>query len=162
MQTLNFNHKALTIPNCWTINRNNFVNLEPDNHFDIDLVAHNFVEDVFQATWNKYIIDLGFYGNYDDNRKGFFKLYVIKGDFLQGTLYETFISRSTNDIKNRLDMYLDIIPKNLLENVQGFTYGDLTENSLIDFHVYSAINNVQLNLTDSELEKLSESIVRDK
>jgi hypothetical protein len=156
MLTSKFRHKELLIQNCWTIKQNNFIDLEPDNKFDIGVVAHNFGEDILQATFNEYVIDLGFYGNYYDNRNGFFKLFVIKGDFLQGELFEAFISRSTEDIKHKLDIYFDIIPKNQLDNIKGYFFGQLAMD-INDFDIYSAIDNIQRKLTNEEINQFGKS-----
>ena len=156
MLTLKFRHKKLLIPDCWTIKRNNFIDLEPDNNFEIDLVAENFVEDILQATFDDYIIDLGFYGNYNENKNGFFKVFVIKGDFLQGELFETFISRSIEDIAAKLNKYFDIISTHQLYNIIGYVYGQSTKN-IDDIDIYSAIDKVQRHLTSNEMKELSKS-----
>ena len=161
MLTSNFRNKELIIQDCWTVEQNNFIDLEPDNNFDIDLVAENFVEDILQATLNGYIIDLGFYGSYYENRNGFFKLLVIKGDFLQGELFETFISRSTDDIAAKLNKYFDIISTHQLDNIKGYIYGQSTKN-IDDFDIYSAIDNVKRHLTDNEIKEIYKSTVREK
>lgn len=103
--------KLLSIPDAWKVYKNDFTSLEPDNTYSIDDVFHYFTEDLFQAHYKEYCIDLGFYGQYLDNRKGNFKLIVLKGDFLDGEVLETFTSRKTDEIKEKLEYYFEMIPR---------------------------------------------------
>ena len=86
----------------------------------------------------------------------FFKVFVIKGDFLQGELFETFISRSIEDIAAKLNKYFDIISTHQLDNIIGYVYGQSTKN-IDDIDIYSAIDKVQRHLTSNEMKELSKS-----
>lgn len=143
--------KINDVPDGWTVNSNNFLDIDPDNNFTIEDVESVFKEDIFQVGHNGYLIDLGFYGNYSDNRSGFFRLYVIKGDFLKGVLMESFISRSKEEIANKIIRYFDLISKNVLGNVDGINFGNNSDNFPYDFHIYSAIENVNSSLTEDEI-----------
>ncbi|MFP9113973.1 hypothetical protein ACLI1A_08515 [Flavobacterium sp. RHBU_3] len=107
---LYFPLKPLVIPDVWKVYKNDFTVLEPDNNYPIDDVFYYFIDDLLQATYNGYCIDLGFNGEYLDNRDGNFKLVVLKGDFLDGEVLETFTSRKTEEIKKKLDYYFEMIP----------------------------------------------------
>jgi hypothetical protein len=56
-------------------------------------------------SYENYVIDLGFNGNYWDDRTGVFCLVVLYGDFREGILYERFLTRSTKEIKDRIDIF---------------------------------------------------------
>jgi hypothetical protein len=146
-------NKALNIPKEWKIYKNDFMDLEPDNLHPIDEVWYYFQEDILQATYNEYLIDLGFYGDYLNNRKGFFRLIVTKGDFSEGELYEKYISRSTEEIKNKLEFYFNFILSKEIENLSGLKY-DEYENE-VQYDIYSSIDKIGIKLTDDDFEKLS-------
>lgn len=149
-----FQLKKLLIPEQWKVVKNDFVDLEPDNNYPIDQVFYHFDEDILIITLNDWLIDLGFYGGYSaNNRRGFFKIVVYKGDFHDGEFYEFFISRSTNKIKDKLNFYLTIIPSGQLDNIRGLKYDDNYDHNSL--HIYSAINNIDYRLSDLELEKIA-------
>ena len=149
-----FKLKELQIPDCWTIVKNDFVDLEPDNNYPIDQVFHQFYEDILNTTYKDYMIDLGFYGRYSDNdREGFFKIVVFKGDFNDGEFFEFFISRSTDKIKDKLNFYFDAIPTGKLDKIKGISYDDNYDFN--SFHIYSAIDNINYRLTNKDLEEIA-------
>lgn len=128
------------------------MDLEPNNSYPIDEVWYYFQEDILQATYNDYLIDLGFYGDYSNNRKGFFKLIVTKGDFSEGELFEKYISRSTEEIKKKLEFYFNFILSNEIERVSGLKYGK--NKNQLEYDIYSSINKIKIKLTDEDFEKL--------
>lgn len=96
---MKMNPKQLNIPKDWKINWNHFIDLNPDNNLPIDEVWICFKEDTAYFTNGNYFIDLGFYGGeYLLDRLGYFKVYIAEGDFHQGKLFETFVTRSTEEI----------------------------------------------------------------
>ena len=139
MQPLNFDLKIPIMEKAWTVATNWFVDLEPDNNFEIDAVWFHFDEDLFQATCNGYVIDLGFYGDYLDSRQGVFKMYVMKEHFLEGVLYECFESRSTTEIKNKMEYYLALILQRGLAEFTGIPYGEESETYIENVGLYSAM-----------------------
>ncbi|HNF49496.1 MAG TPA: hypothetical protein PKG56_04675 [Chitinophagaceae bacterium] len=151
-----FQLKKLIIPEQWKVVKNDFVDLEPDNSYPIDQVFYHFDEDILNVTYNDWCIDLGFYGGYlDNNRSGFFKIVVFKGDFNDGEFFEFFISRSTDKIVDKLNSYLKIIPTGQLENLSGVKYDD--EYDFDTFHIYSAIENIDYRLSNDELEEIAKA-----
>lgn len=149
-----FQLKKLLIPEQWKVVKNDFVDLEPDNSYPIDQVFYHFDEDILNANYKDWCIDLGFYGGYLDNdRSGFFKIVVFKGDFNDGEFFEFFISRSTDKIKDKLDSYFTAIPNGQLDSKNGLKYDDNYDHN--SFHIYSAIDNIDYRLSDLELEKIA-------
>ncbi|MDI9310539.1 MAG: hypothetical protein QM535_10005 [Limnohabitans sp.] len=133
-------NKELNIPKEWKVYKNDFMDLEPNNSYPIDEVWYYFQEDILQATYNDYLIDLGFYGDYSNNRKGFFRLIVAKGDFNEGELFEKYISRSTEEIKNKLEFYFNFILGDEIESLSGLKYGEY-ENQ-VEYDIYSSIDKI--------------------
>ncbi len=154
MNILKFQHKELKIPACWEVFNNNFLDIEPDNKYPIDEVFYHFDEDILWADYNGYFIDLGFYGSYLNDRNGFFKIIVAKGDFQNGELYEIFISRSTGDIKEKLNYYFDAIPKGFLDKINGFKFEDDIA-FIADFDIYSAVDNISKKLMEKEFDEIA-------
>lgn len=148
-----FKLKQLQIPESWTIVKNDFVDIEPDNSYPIDEVFYHFDEDILYATYTDYSIDLGFYGGYLNDRKGFFKIVVFKGDFNDGEFFEFFFSRSTDKIKDKLNFYFTAIPNGQLDNISGIKYDDNYDFN--SFHIYSSIDNINYRLTDKEFEEIA-------
>ncbi len=148
-----FNPKQLEIPDCWKVIKNHFMDLEPDNTHPIDDVFFVFDEDILYATYKDYSIDLGFYGGYTNDRAGFFKVVIFKGDFNYGEYFEFFISRSTDEIKNKLNFYFKSIPEGKLDNLTGLIYDD--DYDFRSFHVYSTIENISYRLTREEVEEIA-------
>jgi hypothetical protein len=142
------------LPDGWSIECNNFMDIEPDNDWGIEEVGDIFTEDILHAKYNGYLIDLGFYGDYYENRTGFFRLYVIKGDFINGTLFESFISRSTNEIVIKIARYFDLIKGGFLGNVKGIEFGN-NSNFPDDIHIYSAIDGISISFAEDEIIALS-------
>ncbi|ESU21383.1 hypothetical protein FCR2A7T_05560 [Flavobacterium cauense R2A-7] len=153
MKNLGFKNKEVNIPKEWKVYKNNFIDLEPTNSNPIDDVWHYFQEDILQASYKDFFIDLGFYGEYLDNRKGFFKLVVAKGDFGKGELYEKYLSRSTEEVKEKLEFYFNLILSKSFENLSGLKYGE--EENEEEYDVYSSINKTLRKLSDEDFEKLS-------
>lgn len=145
-------NKALNIPKEWKVYKNDFMDLEPNNSYPIDEVWHYFQEDILQATYNDYLIDLGFYGDYLNNRKGFFRLIVTKGDFSEGELYEKYVSRSTEEIKKKLEFYFNFILSNEIQSFSGLKYDEAHQ---FEYDIYSSIDKIKIKLTDDDFEKLS-------
>ena len=102
---------------------------------------------------NDYLIDLGFYGDYSNNRKGFFRLIVTKGDFSEGELFEKYISRSTEEIKKKLEFYFNFILSKKTESLSGLKYGEYENQD--EYDIYSSIDKIGIKLTDHDFEKLS-------
>jgi hypothetical protein len=150
---LNLENKKINIPEDWKIDKNEFVDLEPNNSYPIDGIWYYFQEDILHATYNEFFIDLGFYGDYLDNRKGFFRLVVAKGDFGKGELYEKFLTRSTEEIKEKLEFYFDLLLKENIENLSGLKYGE--EDNKVEYDIYSTINNIFKKLSDEDFDKLA-------
>jgi len=156
MKDRKFEYKQLTIDSRWKVVKNEFIDLEPDIDYSIDEIFYYFDEDILQATFNDYCIDLGFYGGYLDNdRCGFFKIVVLKGDFNEGELFESYVSRSTNEIRDKLNFYFNGIPNGLLDNVKGLTCDDNYDFS--SFHIYSAIDNISYRLTETQLDEFAKT-----
>lgn len=150
---MSFDLKELHIPKEWKIYKNDFINLEPTNNIDIDKVWDYFQEDLFQANFKDFFIDLGFYGTYLENRNGFFKLIIAKGDFGSGELYEKFISRSTDEIKEKIEFYSELITKEKINNYKGILYDEISIENEFDF--YSVITNTNIKLSLKELSEIS-------
>ncbi|MGB0429896.1 MAG: hypothetical protein ACPGLV_05445 [Bacteroidia bacterium] len=142
--------KNITIGEQWRVLKHEFVNLEPDNNYPKNEVFHHFDEDILCVRYQDYMIDLGFYGDYLTNRSGVFKLIVSKGDFYKGEEFEIFISRSTDEIKAKLDFYLKHIPLGILDNVTGLVRD--ANYSYENFHVYSALNNISYRITQKQID----------
>jgi len=153
VKNLGLKNKEINIPKEWKVYKNNFINLEPNNSKPINEVWHYFQEDILQASYKDFFIDLGFYGEYLDNRKGFFRLVVAKGDFGKGELYEKYLSRSTNEIKEKLEFYFNIILSKSFKNISGLKYGEKENEE--EYDVYSAINKILRKFTHEDFEKLS-------
>ena len=109
MSLNSFKHKEINFPKGWIISKNEFVDLEPDNDFPIEDISIFFIEDILQANFNEFTLDLGFYGDYTTERTGIFKLVLIKGDFINGEIVDSLISRSTNEIKNKINFFFNYI-----------------------------------------------------
>ena len=149
-----FQLKKLLFPEQWKVIKNDFVDLEPDNNYPIDQVFYHFDEDILNVTYKDWCIDLGFYGGYLDNdRKGFFKIAVYKGDFNDGEFFEFFISRSTDAIKDKINLYLTAIPNGELKDIRGIKYDDNYDFNSV--HIYSSFYKINYRLTDKELEDIS-------
>jgi len=145
------NLKPLNVPSDWTIKWNHFVDLEPDNDSPIDDVWTHFDEDISFFTNGEYFIDLGFYGgSYLENRSGFFRLVVVEGDFHQGNLYENFICRSTDQIKNKIENYLTLISSGEIKTLKSLKFG---KDTSINDYLFSAVEGVQKTWTDNDYEK---------
>lgn len=153
-----FQPKKLLIPEKWKVVKNDFIDLEPDNSYPIDQVFYHFDEDILNLTFKDWCIDLGFYGGYLENdRYGFFKIVVVKGDFNDGEFFEIFISRSTDIIRDQVIFYLNNIPNGLLDNLIGIKYDDNYDFNTL--HIFSAINKIDYRLSDVEIEKLAKAKV---
>lgn len=150
---MTFDLKDLNIPKEWKIHKNDFITIEPTNNLNIDDVWDYFQEDIFQANFKDFFIDLGFNGTYLKNRNGFFKLIIAKGDFGSGELYEKFLSRSTDEIKEKIEFYSELIINEKINNYQGIIYDEIDINN--EFHFYSAITDTKIKLSRKELNKLS-------
>ncbi|CAM4154431.1 hypothetical protein FLJU110815_19645 [Flavobacterium jumunjinense] len=152
---LSLENKKINIQEDWKIYKNEFVDLEPNNSYPIDDIWHYFQEDILHANYKDFFIDLGFYGEYLDNRKGFFRLIVAKGGFGKGELYEKFLSRSTDEIKEKIEFYFNLILSKSVENISGLKYDN--EEHVDEYDIYSAVNNIFIKLSDEDFEKLSTS-----
>ena len=98
----------LNIPSYWKTHWNHFLSIDPDNNLPIDDVWFYFsLEDIAYFTFKEYFIDIGFYGDYSDNRSGTFRLIISKGSFLDPSLFE-FETRSSLAIKEQIEKYLAI------------------------------------------------------
>ncbi|BDD03736.1 hypothetical protein [Aureibacter tunicatorum] len=149
--------KTINITEGWKEKWNHFVDLEPDNNLPIDDIWFHFDEDILFYTHDEYFIDLGFYGgDYSVNRCGFFALYVGKGDFGQGVLYEYFISRSSEEIKIKIELYMNLISSNKIEGLEGLKYGDD-----IDIHdyIFSSVEDLKVPRENVDFEKISQANV---
>lgn len=78
---------------------------------------------------------------------------MFKGNFNDGEFFEFYISRHTDEIKDKLNFYFKGIPNGLLNNVKGLTYDD--DYDFSSFHIYSAIDNISYRLTEIQLGELS-------
>lgn len=151
-----FTPKQLKIPDGWTVIKNEFVDLEPDNNYPVDEVFYHFDEDILYATYGDYSVDLGFYGGYlENNRSGFFKVVVFRGDFNDGEFFECFISRSTDKIQDKLNSYFKAIPEGQLDNLFGVKYDDNYDHR--NFHIYSVTDKVDFRLSVEELEEVAKA-----
>jgi len=135
--------KPFRVSTAWTIKWNKFMDLEPDNDLPIDDVWINFEEDISYFICDDYFIDLGFYGNYLEGRKGTFKLYVAKGNFTEGKLYEYFSSRSTEEIAIKIEDYMALISNGKIKKIKGLKYGTDTD---ISDRIYSAIDSSNIKI----------------
>jgi len=156
MKSAEFKYQQLKIDSRWKIVKNEFIDLEPDNDYPIDEVFFYFDEDILQATFDDYLVDLGFYGGYLQNERcGFFKIVVLKGNFLEGELLESFISRSTEIIREKLNFYFEGIPNGLLSNIKGIKIEN--GNGFKARHIYSAVEKISYRLTSNQLKELSKA-----
>lgn len=156
MKYTEFKYKQLKIGSKWKIVKNEFIDIEPDNDYPIDEVFFYFDEDILQAACDDYLVDLGFYGGYLENeRNGFFKIVVLKGNFLEGEFLESFVSRSTDKIRDRLNFYFEGIPNGLLNNVKGINI--ISDNVFKANHIYSAVDNISYHLTRNQFKELSKA-----
>ena len=73
----------------------------------------NFAEDLLQAKYKDYLLDVGFYG--ENAETGIYRMYVIKGDFLNGILIEKFETFSVQKLKTKMNYFLDMLPKEKLK-----------------------------------------------
>ena len=134
--------KKLIIPKDWKTCKNDFLDLEPDNELPISEVNIYFDEDILLLTQGEYFIDLGFYGgNYSIDRSGFFRLIVAKGDFGKGYLYENFITRSTNEVKTRVELYASLISNRNIFSLQNIMYGSEID---INYYLYSSYHGLKV------------------
>lgn len=104
-----FKLKEINFPKGWIISKNDFVDLEPDNDFPVENITLFFIEDILQANFNEFTLDLGFYGDYTIERSGFFRLLLIKGDFINGEIIDSLMSRSTNEIQSKINFFFNYI-----------------------------------------------------
>ena len=139
--------KPLNIPADWTVKWNHFIDLEPDNKLSRKDVWIYFEEDLAYLFKDDYFIDLGFYGNYLENRAGFFGLKVISGQAGKGILYEQFISRSTDLIKDKIERYARWISSGEIANYQGLTFEKQED---LDNLFYSSVDGIHKKLTKEE------------
>ena len=145
----------VVFPSDWKVHWNRFVNLEPDNDLPIKQVFHYFDEDIIYATNKDYFIDLGYYCSYLENRRGFFRLNVGRGDFSKGVFYEIFFSRKTEEIRKKIELYLSIISTGEIMELTGFIH-DEDLSSRLEYDVFSAVNEIKRNLSENEFEALAE------
>jgi hypothetical protein len=103
---------------CLDVRRNELYDLEPDNQLPLETAEAYFSEDLLQFAKGNYLIDLGLYGNYANNRSGEYKLFLIRGDFLKGELLELIKSRSLIKIATRIDFYINL-PEHILDSIKG-------------------------------------------
>jgi hypothetical protein len=142
--------KKLTIPEQWKVIMNNFVDLEPDNSYPIDEVFGHFDEDILMASYKDWFIDLGFYGGYlTNNRSGWFKIEISRGDWGEKEFFEHFISRSTEKIKDKLNLYFVAIPNGQLDSMKGISYDQSYASD--SHHIYSAMDKVDYRISTAEL-----------
>lgn len=93
---------SLEIPFHWKINHHQWY--EKDEYF---------AEDLLQAKYKDYLLDAGFYG--ENAEKGIYRMYVIKGDFLNGILIEKFVTSDLEKLKTKVNYFLDMFPKEILK-----------------------------------------------
>lgn len=149
---MNIQLKKLSIPSSWAVLVNRFVDLEPDNNYPVETVYDLFDENLLHAHFEDYFIDLGYYGGYSPNRDGFFRLYIAKGNFLVGELFESFSSRSTDAITAKLDYYFNNIPAGALNSIRGHTYDEDT-GDIEEFSFYSAVTSEAIKLSPVEFQQ---------
>lgn len=141
--------KPLNIPEGWEAQWNHFLDLEPDNTFAIEETWFYFMEDIayfgFKNSMNEdYFIDLGFYGVYSNNREGTFILYIAQGDFIEGTIYECFESRSTDEIKQKIELYMDLIATGKIKNYKGLPFNFNQEGCIpSDKFIFSSVEGIK-------------------
>jgi hypothetical protein len=152
-----FQLKKLIIPEQWKVYKNNFVDLEPDNNYPIEKVFSYFDEGILFATYKDWFIDLGFYGGYLNNdRRGWFKIEIYKGDGDETAFFEffeSFISRSTDEIKDKLNRYFMAIQNGELDNTKGIRYDDSSDFNT--HHIYSAIDKIDYRISAMELDEIA-------
>lgn len=78
---------------------------------------------------------------------------MAKGDFEKGELYEKYLSRSTDEIKEKLEFYFNFILSKSFENLSGLKYGEKENGE--EYDVYSSINKIYRKLSYEDFEKLS-------
>ena len=150
-------NKPLKIPSDWKVFKNHFLDLEPDNDLPIKQVWHYFDEDISLFEKGEFFIDLGFGGGaYLEDRSGFFKLIVAKGNFEDITYYESFFSRSTDDIKDKIEFYMKLISNGEIQNYEGLA-PETDETLSVDFDLYSSIHQVKKKLTLADFNELAKS-----
>lgn len=72
-----------------------------------------FSEDLLQAKYKDYLLDVGFYE--ENAETGIYRMYVIKGDFLNGILIEKFETSDLEKLKTKVNFYLDMLSKEKLK-----------------------------------------------
>lgn len=82
----------IILPEEWQITYHNWYEHDEDQ-----------TEDLFQAKFRDYLIDVGFYSDH-------FTLYVIKGDFLNGVLIDKYKGETIKDIQSQIDRMVIKIP----------------------------------------------------
>ncbi|MDO5769557.1 MAG: hypothetical protein Q4P13_08635 [Psychrobacter sp.] len=150
-----FNLKPLKIYGGWHIHFNHFSNLEPDNDYPKEDVCLCFTEDISYFTYGderskkcgmpSYFIDLGFTeGLYLNGKKGFFQLVVAQGDFIKGIVYEYFISRSTDEIQDKINTYIQLISTGKITKYKGLTFdGEAIEGFAYNDFLFSATEGIK-------------------
>lgn len=140
-----FELRALRIPTGWHIAWNNFYDIEPDNDLPIPDVFTYFLGDIAHFTFDDYFIDLEFYGSYFDDRKGVFVLCVAKGDFMEGVLYEYFVSRSAHKVIQKIELYMALIAFNKIKSYQGL-YFDCDKGIKFNEFLFSVVDGIRDSL----------------
>ncbi len=117
--------KPINMPKEWKINWHHLVDLEPDNDLPIEGVFMHFDEDISYLTYQDYIIDIGFYGGYNENnRKGNFGVFIAKGDFSDGLLYANITTRSVDEVVKAVETYAQLIANGEIEQLTPLPFND--------------------------------------
>ena len=91
----------------------NFFPLWKVNHHQWYEKNEDFAEDLLHAKYKDYLLDVGFYGKNPET--GIYRMFVIKGDFLNGILIEKFETSDVEKLKTKVNYFLDMLPKEILK-----------------------------------------------
>ena len=150
---MEYKFRKFEVPENWKLFKNEYYDIEPDNKLEIEKVEDYFIQDMLGIKFDNFVIDLGFYGHYWEERKGFFRLNIFEGTFHDGKLYEMIISRSVKEINEFINFYIERVPKRELQELIPFEYRN-TDLASLNFHIFSASKGLKIKLTKKELENL--------
>lgn len=126
--------QTINLPKEWKVHWNNLTVLEPDNDWPIDDAFLHFFEDISYFTYEEYLMDIGYYGEYLSNREGHFGIFIAKGDFIEGELYECVHTRSLKVVVDIIEKYGDMIVSGEINKLTAmkFSNGDNPEYSALE------------------------------
>lgn len=124
----------------WVVAQDKFYNIEPKNSLPTGKVAGYFHEHLFQGLYGDFVIDVGFHGTYHLDRTGHFTVYLLKGDFCTGELFEKYVFDKTADTATCVQLLIDKVSQGLYKKTKGLKFAD--DTIFVGMKSYSAHGTV--------------------